>query len=268
MTGGSRTIRFIRNAEYRGRVINMLGIYGRHPKAVPFKMYGLVSNKLNRLGERVQNRRRVTCNVCNWSGNAFEVLATIGYVRHNARCPNCGAMERHRAMIQTLRDDKFLKPGMRLLDVGGIKPFRRILESWGVSYVSLSLGDPAMVCMDIERMGFPDESFDFIIDSHVLEYVNDYRRAMSELWRVLRSGGRMLLTEAYVSGQPQTIEFGGPNPAATFMVRHFGEDLSGLLRDAGFQVTAWDHTGRNNSRGDYFFLCEKALISKSKAHVA
>jgi SAM-dependent methyltransferase len=268
MTGHKRAVRFFQNAEYRGHVISMLGVYRRHPKAVPYKMYGMVSNKLSRLGERVRNRRRVTCNVCDWSGNAFEVLATIGYVRRNARCPNCGSMERHRAMIQKLREDKFLKPGMRLLDVGGIKPFRKILEDWGVLYFSISLGDPAMVCMDVERMGFPDESFDFIIDSHVLEYVRDYRRGMSELWRVLRSGGRMLLTEAYVHGQPQTIEFGAPNPTATFMVRHFGEDLIEFLRDAGFAVNLWDHTGQNNSRGDFFFLCEKPAVEEREIHVA
>ena len=256
-----RAIRIIQDASYRRHVVELLGIYRRYPKAIPYKTYGLIANKLNRLGERVHNRRRVSCNICGWSGNAFDTLATIGYVRRGARCPNCGSMERHRAMIRTLRDDRFLKPGMRLLDVGGIKPFRKVFENWGVHYVSLSLGDPAMVCMDVQRIGFPDECFDFILDSHVLEYVSDYRGALAELWRVLRAGGRMLLTEAYVRGQQQTVEFGGPNPAATFMVRHFGEDLFDFLRDEGFNVTCDD------SRGDYFFLCEKIWPAKTQAQV-
>ena len=125
-----------------------------------------------------------------------------------------------------------------------------------------------MVCMDVEQLGFADECFDLILDSHVLEYVNDYRVALGELWRVLRRGGRMLLTEAYVRGQQQTVEFGKPNPAATFMVRHFGDDLFEFLRTAGFAVTCWDHTGRNDSRGDYFFLCEKKSSAKSSTRVA
>ena len=246
----------------------MLNIYRRHPQAVPFKMYGSISNRLNRLGAGIRNRRVVSCNVCGWGGNRFDAIATIGYVRRNARCPSCGSMERHRAMIEVLKNDPYLRPGMWLLDVGGIDPFRKVIEDRGINYVSLSLGDPAMVCMDVQRLGFADESFDFILDSHVLEYVSDYRRAMDELWRVLRGGGRMLLTEAYVRGQADTIEFGAPNPAATFMVRHFGDDLVGFLRAAGFEVDCWDHTGRNDARGDYFFMCEKTAIEKRRAHVA
>jgi len=261
-------MKIIRDATYRRRAVNMLGIYFRYPQAVPYKTYGLISNKINRLRERIHNQRKVHCNICGWSGNGFDAIATIGYVRRGARCPNCGSMERHRAMIETLRSDPFLKPGMRLLDVGGIKPFRNLFEALGVHYVSMSLGDPAMVCMDVERMGFADECFDLILDSHVLEYVSDYRGALAELWRVLRRGGRMLLTEAYVHGQAQTIEFGKPNPAATFMVRHFGEDIFEFLRAAGFAVTCWDHTGRNDSRGDYFFLCEKAATARSEVQVA
>lgn len=264
----SRTIRFIRNAEYRRRVFDVLGLYRRHPKAVPYKTYGIISNKLNRLTRRLHNRRVVTCNVCGWSGNRFDTIATIGYVRRNARCHQCGSMERHRAMVEFLGHDGFLRPGMRLLDVGGIKPFRDVLEKRGIKYVSLSLGDPAMVCMDVQRMGFHDECFDFILDSHVLEYVADYAQAISELWRVLRTGGRMLLTEAYVRGQAETIEYGSPNPAATFMVRRFGDDLFGFLQGTGFQVNCWDHTGRNDSRGDYFFLCEKVAAAQCNVHVA
>lgn len=264
----SRAIRLIVSPDYRRRVIQVLPIYLRHPKAVSYKTYGYFANKMNRVGERIRNRRLVQCNVCDWSGNRFDAIATIGYVRRNARCPVCGSMERHRAMLETLRNDQFLERGMRLLDVGGIPAFRQALESRGLKYVSLSLGDPAMVCMDVERLGFPDECFDFVIDSHVLEYVSDYHRALNELWRVLRSGGRMLLTEAYVRGQSQTIEFGKPNPVATFMVRRFGDDLFGFLRSVGFEVDCWDHTGRNDERGDYFFLCTKPLTQSRRAHVA
>jgi hypothetical protein len=78
----------------------------------------------------------------------------------------------------------------------------------------------------------------------------------------------MLLTESYLFGQPETEEFGGPEPAATFMVRRFGDDLLGLLEQAGFQTTRWDYTGRNDCHGDYFFLCEKKSRVESREKVA
>jgi SAM-dependent methyltransferase len=130
------------------------------------------------------------------------------------------------------------------------------------------LCDPAMVCMDIQQMGFADECFDLLFDSHVLEYVADYSQALREMMRVMRPGGRMLLTEAYDFGQMATREFGRPDPAATFMVRRFGDDLLGLLDQTGFQTTRWDYTGRNDRSGDYFFLCEKRSDVNSRAQVA
>ncbi len=78
----------------------------------------------------------------------------------------------------------------------------------------------------------------------------------------------MLLTEAYISGQSSTVEFGKPDPAATFMVRHFGDDLLNTLAESGFQVTRWDHTGRNDGHCGYFFLCEKRSDAKARVQVA
>lgn len=87
-------------------------------------------------------------------------------------------------MIVELERRKLVRAGIRLLDVGGIPPFEDFFRSRGAHYTSLSLGDPANVFMDVEAMGFPDQCFDLILDSHVLEYVSDYRRAMGELARV------------------------------------------------------------------------------------
>jgi ubiquinone/menaquinone biosynthesis C-methylase UbiE len=85
--------------------------------------------------------------------------------------------------------------------LGAYPTFRSWLESHGIKYVSVSLADPAVVCMDIQQLGFADESFELIVDSHALEYVADYRCALRELWRVLTPCRRMLLTKSYLFGQ-------------------------------------------------------------------
>jgi SAM-dependent methyltransferase len=225
-------------------------------------------NRSHSIARRLRNSGRVNCTICGWTGNSFDAIATFGYLRRNARCAGCGSLERHRAMIEFLRRERWVTSGDSCLDIGGIPAFRSWFENHGVHYVSMSLGDPAMVCADIQRLGFADESFDLLIDSHVLEYVGDYRQAMNEMWRVLRPGGRMVLTESYLFGQPTTEEFGGPNPEATFMVRRFGDDLLSLLQELGFQTSRWDYTGRNDAHGDYFFLCEKTSVAKNQAQVA
>ena len=257
----SRLIRLINDAAYRAHARAEAKLFARYPRALGYKGAALLINGSQRLRRRLSDKGKVNCSVCGWSGNAFNAIATFGYIRRNARCPKCGSLERHRAMIEFLAREGWVRRHDSCLDIGGIPPFRSWFERQDARYVSLSLGDPAMVCMDIQEMGFADDSFDLVLDSHVLEYVGDYRRAISEIRRVLRPGGRMLLTESYQFGRATTEEFGGPNPEATFMVRRFGDDLLGLLEGAGFQTRRWDYTGRNDAHGDYFFLCEKTESS-------
>jgi GT2 family glycosyltransferase/SAM-dependent methyltransferase/glycosyltransferase involved in cell wall biosynthesis len=47
---------------------------------------------------------------------------------------------------------------------------------------------------DVERLSFPDGSFDLVISNDVLEHVVNPRKALEEAFRVLRSHGEMLMT--------------------------------------------------------------------------
>ncbi|ASA78314.1 class I SAM-dependent methyltransferase [Thermococcus sp. 5-4] len=49
--------------------------------------------------------------------------------------------------------------------------------------------------MDAERLEFPDESFDTVLSSFVFCTVPDPERAMEEIHRVLKPGGRVVLLE-------------------------------------------------------------------------
>jgi len=46
---------------------------------------------------------------------------------------------------------------------------------------------------DATNMDFDDESFDFVFSFHALEHIPDYRKALSEMRRVLRPGGGWLI---------------------------------------------------------------------------
>ena len=43
--------------------------------------------------------------------------------------------------------------------------------------------------LDIQSTKLPDESYDIIICNHVLEHVQDFRKALKEVHRILRKGG-------------------------------------------------------------------------------
>ncbi len=59
-----------------------------------------------------------------------------------------------------------------------------------IEYLTADI-DPslAMVKMDITKIQYPDNTFDIIYCSHVLEHIPDDHRAMSELRMVLKPGG-------------------------------------------------------------------------------
>lgn len=92
----------------------------------------------------------------------------------------------------------------RLLDVGcGQKPYTRLFDV--DEYIGLEIDTPenrlrkhADQYYDGTRFPFPDASFDGVLCNQVLEHVFEPTIFISEIRRVLRPGGRLLLTVPFV----------------------------------------------------------------------
>lgn len=63
------------------------------------------------------------------------------------------------------------------------------LESYGISIKDVKNKGINLIEADMEKMPFPDESFDCVVASHVLEHVYNFGNAVDEARRVLRRGG-------------------------------------------------------------------------------
>jgi SAM-dependent methyltransferase len=124
---------------------------------------------------------------------------------------------------------------------------QRILRSLPhLDYVSVDLDSPlAMHRMDVTDLRFETDRFDAVICFHVLEHVPDDRRAISELFRVLRPGGFAILEVPLSLAQESTIEdpaIRSPRERERLFaqrdhVRSYGRDYLDRLGDAGFTVT-------------------------------
>jgi SAM-dependent methyltransferase len=163
------------------------------------------------------------------------------------RCPGCGSLERHRLLIEFLRDgtDLFEAP-LRMLHVApeyGLKQRLERLEN--LSYRTADLDSPlAMDRVDLLDMPYGDCSFDVVLCSHVLEHVADDRRALSEIRRVLVADGRALLMSPIDRDLEQTLEdpevTSSPERHRIFgqgdHLRRYGRDFANRVAAAGFTV--------------------------------
>jgi SAM-dependent methyltransferase len=146
-----------------------------------------------------------------------------------------------------------------------------------VRVITVDLESPrADVLADVTNLPFDDESFDMINCLHVLEHVPDDRRAIRELFRVLRPG-RFAVLQVPPDPVEATVEdLSVTSPAERERrfdqydhVRLCGPDYGGRIAEAGFVVTAIDpvETLSQESRelyglrtGEPFYLCEKPAL--------
>jgi SAM-dependent methyltransferase len=120
-----------------------------------------------------------------------------------------------------------------VLDVGcGRKPYRAFVSA--ERYVGLDIDSPvtralgtADVLYDGRRFPFPDASFDGVLCSQVFEHVFTPEEFLSEIRRVLRPGGRLVLTVPFVWDEHEQ-----PHDFARYS--SFG--LRALLERNGFTV--------------------------------
>jgi SAM-dependent methyltransferase len=189
----------------------------------------------------------VTCPVCEHSFDAFK----DDWNRPNALCWRCGSHERHRAQWLLLQRRPELLHGARsLLHFSPEWCLRRRLEAIaGLRYVTADLSPHGVdLELDVTALDLPDDAFDAVLCSHVLEHVADDGAAMRELRRITSPGGFCLVMVPLALDRDRTYE----DPAITapedrereFLqhdhVRLYAPDIAARLRGAGFDVEVVD----------------------------
>ena len=163
------------------------------------------------------------CTVCGANG----VLKHVGgSIRESYRCSKCGASLRYRDQARVIVDvysrngAKCLKAlceeplfrSLRIYEPGSIGPFRPILrnlpgytssEFWGdvapgewkegrydrTTWSRIARGRTSTQCQDLMQLTYPNDSFDLVLTSDILEHVRRPFVAFGEIDRVLKPGG-------------------------------------------------------------------------------
>ena len=129
----------------------------------------------------------------------------------NFACPACGCHARERHLWLYLQACGILQAmgGTRILHLAPEMHLQRLIA--GAAPRVYVLGDLYPSRADIRRIDlldidFPEHHFDLVIANHVLEHVSDDTRALREILRVLRPGGKAILQTPYASRLPRKFE--------------------------------------------------------------
>ena len=173
------------------------------------------------------------CTVCgaetrfrlNSWGMAREVAAAFpdGFVRRECLlCSECGSSTRVRRLAEALLAhyadgatsiaELVEEPGFRSLRVAEINALGR-MHAFLTRLPSLTYAEYPEE--DIQRLSYPDASFDLVLTSDTLEHVPDPHAALRETRRVLRPGGRHVFTVPFDPGRERSRSVPGCRRSTT-----------------------------------------------------
>ena len=144
-------------------------------------------------------------------GSSFRKFLPYGYnnVRENALSPSTFSLERHRLLWLYLKNETFFfTKNLKVLhfapEAAYYKKFKKLQN---ITYHTTDINSPlATIKADICDLPIKDDTYDFILCNHVLEHIIDDRKAMKELYRVLKKGGVGIIQVPLETTREKTYE--------------------------------------------------------------
>ena len=220
--------------------------------------------------------KKIQCNICMWEGRRF----VNSQWHKNINCPKCSSAIRHRLFIGALQNIKEVS-------------FERIINNKDILHfaaeeiISNLIKDrcKSYKTADFLRKGFDlrlnmsnmaevqDASFDIIMAMDVLEHVPDYKKALEEVYRVLKPGGFGIFTfpqkdnllETYEDSNIVTPKGRKEHFGQEDHLRIFGDDISKIIENKGFHLNIVDESKFPNNIREKNVLFPLVLSNKPLA---
>ncbi|MDC0272524.1 methyltransferase domain-containing protein [Crocinitomicaceae bacterium] len=195
---------------------------------------------------------KVECPVCERSFSKFLSYGSNVAHRENVLCPYDLTLERHRLMwlYLTRKTDFFSAESLKVLHIAPEQCFLTLFKKQkNLDYTTADLVSPiADIHFDLHDIPLEDNQYDVVFCNHVMEHVDDPIRCMSELNRVMKSGGWAIMQVPQDMSRAETYEdksITSPEEREKHFwqkdhVRLFGKDYPSYLEKAGFKVEEFD----------------------------
>lgn len=207
------------------------------------------------------------------------------YNKETAICPVCFSMDRERLYKVYIEKETDLTKGFsKVLHIAPERNLRTYLATFltNNNYICGDLypTDPFIQKMDTTQLQFPDNSFDVVLCSHVLEHIPNDIQAMKELYRVMRPDGWGILQVPIALNLEQTFEdWNVTTPEGRVQtfgqedhVRIYGQDYVERLKTVGFLVEKYNLAkkyGMNEAKKyglsdrDFLYIVRKSFYDDS-----
>lgn len=211
------------------------------------------------------------CPICN---EEFKIFAPFGdNLFPNSQCPNCGSLERHRALYKYFcnESDIFNKTNISILHFAAEPCLYDIFDNdENIDYIPVDLSKNHYIKevyflssgitekyreydnylkmeVNVEDIPLDNESIDYLIINHVIEHVPNDIKALSEIYRVLKYGGEAFITVPIIG--EKTLDDDSINTPELRQeyyndpthLRLYGKDFKQLLESVGFEVLVFDN---------------------------
>ena len=183
-------------------------------------------NHIKSLAHKIRNKyytityqgENVICEMCDWKGRFF----------FNGRCPKCNSLPRTRLIPFSIKYFNLEEEMGNILHVApNLSEYRYVSRNVKFSiYDRLDIvkRDIINLQQDLTKMKIEDEQYNLSILWHVLEHIPNDLEAISELYRVMKKGGKVLVSvPIFPVGNKETYEDKNL-PRAKYLEVHGHED--------------------------------------------
>ncbi len=208
------------------------------------------------------------CNLCGFKANKWlprghnypiiRELNIIGAGKRYADCKKCGSSDRDRLIFEYFKElNKSISlQNKTILHVAPEKCLSQILESrFNLNVTRIDyrakgyrfVYDKSVAQGDVQQLQYDDQQFDMVICNHVLEHVEDDKKAISEIRRVLKKGGFAILQVPISLNIENTLEAQKDWTSKDKIkklgqfdhLRLYGENFKRVLSEYGFEPLFW-----------------------------
>jgi len=211
---------------------------------------------------------KVYCNICNKHFSNF-----IAVHKEDKLCPRCGSIDRQRRLWKIIRQEITVNQDDLILDFSPSRKIAKKMKKEFPGYLTTDFNKTSAVDRNynIKAIDEPSNKFNLIICYHILEHIDDDIKAMSELLRILKKGGTVLIQTPFKVGD---IYENSTITSENDRQKHFGQadhvriySVNGLeerLLSVGFTVRIAAYSDElNNINGfkpmEYVFFASKSI---------